>query len=59
MKTKKFTDFTKEIERKGFVFMRQTGSHAIYKNNAGISLSIPKTREIAPGTLRNLVKLIQ
>ena len=58
MKPVKFADFTKEIERKGFTFVRQAGSHAIYKNTAGISLSIPKTREIAPGTLRNLTKLI-
>ena len=59
MKPVKFADFTKEIEKKGFVFVRQAGSHAIYKNNSGVSLSIPKTREIAPGTLRNLERLIK
>ena len=59
MKPVKFADFTKEIERKGFTFVRQAGSHAIYKNNSGVSLSIPKASEIAPGTLRNLERLIK
>jgi len=29
------------LEKKGFGLARQTGSHAIYKNNAGIRVTVP------------------
>ncbi|HEY4515916.1 MAG TPA: type II toxin-antitoxin system HicA family toxin [Candidatus Paceibacterota bacterium] len=29
------------IQKYGFVFMRQTGSHAIYRHKSGIRITIP------------------
>ena len=46
------------FERLGWVFRRQTGSHMILtKAGTIVSLSIPDHRELAPGTLRKLVRL--
>lgn len=46
------------FERLGWVFRRQTGSHMILtKPDSIVSLSIPDHRELAPGTLRKLVRL--
>ena len=42
----------------GWVFRRQTGSHMILtKPGSIVSLSIPDHRELAPGTLRKLIRL--
>jgi predicted RNA binding protein YcfA (HicA-like mRNA interferase family) len=46
------------FERLGWVFRRQTGSHMILtKPGSIVSLSIPHHRELAPGTLRKLIRL--
>jgi len=46
------------FERLGWVFRRQHGSHMILvKPGAIVSLSIPDHRELAPGTLRKLIRL--
>ena len=46
------------FERLGWVFRRQTGSHMILtKTGSIVSLSIPDHRELAPGTLRKLIRL--
>jgi predicted RNA binding protein YcfA (HicA-like mRNA interferase family) len=46
------------FERLGWVFRRQTGSHMILtKPGSIVSLSIPDHRELAPGTLRKLIRL--
>lgn len=46
------------FERLGWVFRRQTGSHMILTKPGSIaSLSIPDHRELAPGTLRKLIRL--
>jgi predicted RNA binding protein YcfA (HicA-like mRNA interferase family) len=29
------------LEKKGFVLVRQSGSHKIYKNNSGIRVTVP------------------
>jgi predicted RNA binding protein YcfA (HicA-like mRNA interferase family) len=46
------------FERLGWIFRRQTGSHMILtKSGSIVSLSIPDHRELAPGTLRKLIRL--
>ena len=46
------------FERLGWIFRRQAGSHMILTKPGSIaSLSIPDHREIAPGTLRKLIRL--
>jgi predicted RNA binding protein YcfA (HicA-like mRNA interferase family) len=46
------------FERAGWIFQRQHGSHMILtKPGSMASLSIPDHREIAPGTLRKLIRL--
>ncbi len=46
------------FERLGWIFRRQTGSHMILtKPGSIVSLSIPDHRELAPGTLRKLIRL--
>ena len=41
----------------GFKFNRQTGSHMIYKKENAPSLVIVNEKNIARGTLRNVLKL--
>ncbi len=46
------------FERLGWIFRRQSGSHMILTKPGSIaSLSIPDHRELAPGTLRKLIRL--
>lgn len=46
------------FERLGWTFRRQAGSHLILtKPGSIVSLSIPDHRELAPGTLRKLIRL--
>jgi predicted RNA binding protein YcfA (HicA-like mRNA interferase family) len=46
------------FERLGWTFRRQTGSHMILTKPGSIaSLSITDHRELAPGTLRKLIRL--
>jgi predicted RNA binding protein YcfA (HicA-like mRNA interferase family) len=46
------------FERLGWIFRRQTGSHMILtKPGSIVSLSIPDHRELAPGTMRKLIRL--
>jgi predicted RNA binding protein YcfA (HicA-like mRNA interferase family) len=50
-------DAGRAFERLGWVFRRQTGSHMILTKVGSIaSLSIPDHRELAPGTLRKLIR---
>jgi predicted RNA binding protein YcfA (HicA-like mRNA interferase family) len=45
------------FERLGWIFRRQTGSHMILTRPGHLaSLSIPDHRELAPGTLRKLIR---
>jgi predicted RNA binding protein YcfA (HicA-like mRNA interferase family) len=51
-------DARRAFERLGWVFRRQTGSHVILTRTGSLaSLSIPDHRELAPGTLRKLIRL--
>jgi predicted RNA binding protein YcfA (HicA-like mRNA interferase family) len=50
-------DARRAFERCGWSFRRQTGSHMIFtKPGSIVSLSIPDHRELAPGTLRKLIR---
>jgi predicted RNA binding protein YcfA (HicA-like mRNA interferase family) len=50
-------DAFRVFERAGWRFDRQKGSHAILIKKGHIaSLSIPQHRELAPGTLRSLIR---
>jgi len=47
----------KVFERFGWQFVRQSGSHMVMvKDGEVASLSIPKHREVAKGTLRGLIR---
>jgi predicted RNA binding protein YcfA (HicA-like mRNA interferase family) len=59
MEIKKTSEFIKEIGKIGYTESKKNGSsHRIFKANNRPMLSIPNNREMAPGTKRNLVKLI-
>jgi predicted RNA binding protein YcfA (HicA-like mRNA interferase family) len=50
-------DAVKAFERAGWRLDRQRGSHAVMLKTGHIaSLSIPQHRELAPGTLRALIR---
>ncbi|HEY9704952.1 MAG TPA: type II toxin-antitoxin system HicA family toxin [Allocoleopsis sp.] len=54
----KAKDFIKVIEKIGFYFERQKGSHAIYKNNQGARVVVPihPGKDIKPGTLMGMIQ---
>ncbi len=46
------------FQRAGWRADRQRGSHVVMlKEGLNVSLSIPQHRELAPGTLRSLIRL--
>mgnify|MGYP001602959659 CR=1 FL=1 len=46
------------FQRDGWVVDRQRGSHVVMlKQGRNVSLSVPQHRELAPGTLRSLIRL--
>ncbi|MBI5650789.1 MAG: type II toxin-antitoxin system HicA family toxin [Chloroflexi bacterium] len=51
-------DLRKVLEHKGFVFVRQKGSHMMLRRATApvITVSIPDHKEIAPGTLRGILR---
>jgi len=47
----------KKLERAGWRVVRQKGSHVVMLKTGSIaSLSIPQHKELAPGTLRSLIR---
>jgi predicted RNA binding protein YcfA (HicA-like mRNA interferase family) len=45
------------FERAGWTFQRQSGSHMILtKEGHIVTLSIPRHRQLAPGTIRRLIR---
>lgn len=51
------TEVVKVFEKFGWQFVRQSGSHRVtVKDDEMASLSIPKHREVAKGTLRGLIR---
>ena len=49
------TEASKALQRLGFVFLRQRGSHAILRRGER-GCVVPMHREIDPGTLRGVLK---
>jgi predicted RNA binding protein YcfA (HicA-like mRNA interferase family) len=50
-------ELIKSLEKAGFIFTRQTGSHAIYKNIEGKIIIVPiHNRDIPIGTLNSILK---
>lgn len=51
-------DLIKILEKRGFQFSRQSGSHAIYKNQEGIKVTIPihGKKDIGKGLLSQILK---
>ena len=49
------TEACKALERLGFTFLRQQGSHGILRR-ANRGCVVPMHREIRPGTLRGVLK---
>lgn len=56
--TVKAKDFIKVIEKLGFYFDRQKGSHAIYKNSQGTRVVVPvhSGKDLKQGTLLGMLK---
>jgi predicted RNA binding protein YcfA (HicA-like mRNA interferase family) len=54
----KAKEFIKIIEKLGFYFDRQKGSHIIYKNNNGLRVVVPfhAGKDLKPGTLMGLIQ---
>ncbi len=51
------TEVVKAFENLGWEFVRQSGSHMVMtKDGEMASLSIPKHKEVAKGTLRSLIR---
>lgn len=48
----------KLVEKLGFVLVRQSGSHKIYKNSRGIRVTIPyhKGKILHPKIIRSIIK---
>ncbi len=51
-------DLVKKLEEKGFTFVRQSGSHAIYKNIEGVKITVPihGKKDIGKGLLKQIMK---
>lgn len=54
----KAKDFIRVIEKLGFSFDRQKGSHAIYKNTGGLRVVVPihSGKNIKQGTLMGMIQ---
>jgi len=54
----KAKDFIRIVEKLGFYFDRQKGSHAIYKNADGLRVVVPihSGKDIKPGTLMGMIQ---
>ena len=46
------------LEKLGFRFIRQSGSHAVYRHSNGRWTTVPihPGKDVAKGTLRNIIK---
>ncbi|TAL68043.1 MAG: addiction module toxin, HicA family [Bacteroidetes bacterium] len=50
-------ELIKLLEKAGFIFIRQSGSHAIYKKSDGTMVVVPiHNRDIPSGTLHGIMK---
>jgi len=47
----------RRLERAGFLFVRQIGSHLILRGgDPPVTLSVPNHKDLKPGTLRNILR---
>jgi predicted RNA binding protein YcfA (HicA-like mRNA interferase family) len=58
LKNARIKDFTRALENDGYILKRQESSHMIYCKANAAPLSVPCHKNIAPGTWRNLSRLI-
>jgi len=51
-------ELIKILERKGFNFSRQSGSHAIYANQNGVKVTVPihGKKDLGKGLLKQIMK---
>ena len=50
-------ELIKQLQQNGFVFVRQSGSHAIYKKSEDVMVVVPMhNRDIPTGTLNGILK---
>ena len=50
-------ELIKLLKKDGFLFIRQSGSHAIYKKNNALMVVVPiHNRDIPKGTLNGILK---
>ena len=51
-------DLIRLIESKGFVKVRQSGSHAIFRNNSGLRTTVPihSKKTIGKGLLKQIMR---
>ena len=54
----KARDIIKILEKKGFVLVRQSGSHKIYRNNAGKRVTVPyhSNKILHPKVLKSIMR---
>lgn len=56
MKSLKPKEIIKILEERGFMFVRQKGSHRLYRKGS-LRVSVPyHNKDLKPGTLRNILK---
>lgn len=56
MKSVKPRQIIKVLEKNGFVFIRQKGSHRLYRKDE-LRVTVPyHNKDLKPGTLRNIFK---
>ena len=56
MKSVKPRQIIKVLEKKGFKFVRQKGSHRLYRKDQLRAIVPYHTKDLKPGTLRNILK---
>lgn len=51
-------ELIKILEKKGFIFSRQSGSHAIYTNQNGVKVTVPihGKKNLGKGLLKQIIK---
>ena len=59
MKPTLYREVKRKLEAAGFIQIGQTGSHAKFAKTTGegtLTATVPKHREVAPGTLRSILR---
>ncbi|HEX5495844.1 MAG TPA: type II toxin-antitoxin system HicA family toxin [Mycobacteriales bacterium] len=49
-------DIARALKRGGFEFVSSRGSHHKYRDGTGHTVIVPQHREVAPGTLRSILR---